>query len=318
MLLYSDVKTEIQSRLVDSDDLLTDAWFQRQVWDAYAFLVLYSGGYWLKEEGTFSTVASTQAYSLSSDVWIPTQMIDTTNRRVVDRCEYEEEAFLNPDRSASSQPSGYYRIANRGVSAQPTSASVLAVSSSSASDVTPLTVRVRGLVSGLEVTTTVTVTGVTPVSTTGYSFTRVYEINKSAAFTGTLTVTSNAAAVTNLTLPPEPLFADFQWIRFMPTMPAVYAMRYLYIRKPTNVTQSTDRFEVPSEMEEPLMLCFEAKARRHYQEFSKSEQCDAKNIALIRERSKAFNFKSGTYVKNIGSEAVDSDFLMDVYRWNLR
>ena len=317
MLLYSDVKTEVGGRVIDSDDLLTDAWFQRQITEVYAFIVAHSGGYWLKEEGTLTTVASTGAYSLASNCWIPLQMLDTTNRNIITPCDYQDEAFTDIDRSASGPPYNYYRIANCGVSAQPSAASVLSLASDNAADVTPLSIRVRGIVASQEVTASFTPTGTTAVSTTGYAWTHVYEINKSAAFTGTLTSTSNTATVTNLVLPPEPKFADFPWIRFVRVPAGAYAVRYPYIRKPTRVTQSTDRFEVPDELEEAVNLIFLMKAQEYYQEYKKAEATEAKAIAFIKDRMKSFKVKHGSFVKNQSADTDSFDFLTQVAIWNM-
>jgi len=316
MLLYSDIKTEIGGRVVDADDLLTNAWFQRQVWDAYTVVVAHSGGYWLREEGTLTTVASTGSYALAANCWIPVQMIDTTNQHIVDRCDQEDEAHVYINRSNTGLPYSYYRIANAGVSAQPTSASAIAIVSNSASDVTDYTVRVRGLVSGLEYTEVETLTGTVAVSTTA-QFTHIYEVNKNLPTNGTVTVTANAGVVTNVTLPLEVKFATFPWIRFVCVPADAYSIRYPYIRKPTNVVQDSDRFEVPEELEECLVMAFEAKARRHYQEFDKAQKMEAENIALIKERTKVFNHKHGSYVKNLSGETQSTDFLQEVYLWNL-
>lgn len=311
MLIFSDVKSEVQGRLVDADDLLDSTWFLRQVWDAYTFVITYSSGYWLKEETTFTTVASTASYALASTAWIVTQMIDTTNQRIVTRTDYEDEAHSYINRSNTGLPYAYYRIGNRGVSAQPTAASAIAIVSDSALDVTSYTVRVRGLVSGLEYTEVETLTGTTPVSTTA-TFTDIYEINKNLATNGTVTCTSNAAAVTNVTLPLEAKYARFQWIRFKTVPAGTYTMRYIYIRRPANVLQDSDAFEVPEELEECIVMALEAKARRHFQEFDKADAVDAKNIALIQERTKLFNPKD-LFVRNVSGDVASVDFMREVY-----
>lgn len=81
---------------------------------------------------------------------------------------------------------------------QPSSASALAIASSLAADTTQKLI-VEGLVDSLEDYEVITLTGTTPASTSkSFSYIKGMRLDKAA--TGTVTVTSNSAAVTNATL----------------------------------------------------------------------------------------------------------------------
>jgi hypothetical protein len=125
----------------------------------------------------------------------------------------------------SGIPHTYYRIEDT-IAKQPTAASALSISSDDVDD-TQQTVRIWGISGGQEVTESKLLTGTTAV-TSGYSYTRVDRVSKSAVTEGTVTLTANAGAVTVATLAPRELTARYLKIRLIrrPSSAIVYDLTY--------------------------------------------------------------------------------------------
>lgn len=309
MLLYSDVKTEVRGRCVDSDDLLTDAWFDRQVWDAYIFLTVKTGGFWLNDTDTFTTTTSEAEYALSSETWVIKRLVDTSNRRVLRRIIEEDEAYSDPDRSLTNQPTAYFGTYLRTVQYQPSSASQITIVSSSASDDSDYSVRLRGkLSSGIEVPETVTMDGTTPVVSTN-SFVS-FKISKAQVSNGYYTVTSNAGAVTNVVLAPEEIQRQYPWIRLASTPGGAYTIREDFLRRPMNVVADTDIFEVPELLEEALVNRYEEKAQRYYQSDSKADRIAVRNELLIKDRMNFAKEKRDQSIRWAGELRRNNDDFM--------
>ena len=283
MLLYSDIKTEVRGRCVDADDLLSDAWFNRQILGAQYDLIIKTGGYWLNDSDEFTTSESESEYGLASDILVIKRIVDTENRKVLDRVMEEDEAFTDPDRSLTNQPRAYFGTYLRTVQYQPSAASQVTIVSSSAADTASFAVRLRGkLASGIEVPETRTMNGTTAVVSTNSFVT--FSISKAQVSTGYYTVTSNVGVVTNTVLAPEDIRKQYQWIR-LPQMPGgEYDLRYDFLRNPLRVVADTDMFEVPDVLEDALVGFFEERARRYYQEDSKADGVLQRNMMLINER----------------------------------
>ncbi len=163
------------------------------------------GWSWLRQYGyTLTTAADTQTYALSPLVdtsKIITMYSTDTPRHLDNQTEAEFRRF---DPGAESTGDAYlYRLVGYSpVQNQPSAASVLSFVSTSDSD-TAVVVNIQGLNgSGVFVPETVTLNGTTPVSST-HSYTKVMSLSKSAGSVGTVTVTSNAAAVTNVAIAPK-------------------------------------------------------------------------------------------------------------------
>ena len=147
----------------------------------------------IQPDYNFDTVAGTQDYVLPDDFSKPMKVADSTNGSELAEWDWEHIVRRYPDSYATSGDPERYSILEDKVWEQPTSASVLACVSSSASD-TSVTLLVRGIAGGVEVNETVSLNGVTPVNTTN-SYTRVTAISKSVATVGYVTITSNSTAV---------------------------------------------------------------------------------------------------------------------------
>jgi len=309
MLLYSDIKTEVRGRCVDSDDLLTDAWFNRQVLGSQYDLIVRTGGYWLNDSDTFTTEDGEAEYGLASDILVIKRIVDTDNRCVLQRILEEDEAFTDPDRSLTNQPRAYFGTYLKTVQYQPSAASQITIVSSSASDTASFACRIRGkLASGIEIPETRTMNGTTEVTTTNSFVT--FSITKDLVSTGYYTVTSNAGVVTNAVLAPEELRRQHHWIRVSFDPGDAYDLRYDFLRNPLRVVGDTDMFEVPDVLEDCLVNVFEERARRYYQEDAKADGVLNRNMMLIKERMNFAKEKRDQSVQWAGDlKRYEGDFM---------
>jgi len=187
---------------------------------------------------SFNTVDGTQDYAMPEDFNKEIGCHDVTNDLQLARFDLEELYRLYGNDLTTEGSIERYVIYEDTVMAHPTSASVLALSSSSASD-TAITVLVRGIASGSETYETVTLTGVTPVNTAN-SYTRIKNISKSAESVGIVTVTSNSAAVTNAVISKEVLKTRFRMCKLHYVPSAVATINMPYIIKPLMLSQNFD------------------------------------------------------------------------------
>lgn len=192
----------------------------------------------IRNDYTFDTVAGTQEYALPDDFGKELHVRDTTNGFEIEGVDLQRLLTDYPDDFSDSGAAARYYISEDTVRTQPTSASVIAVVSSSASDTTQ-TVLIRGIVSGVETTESVTLTGTTPVNSVN-SYTRVKAVSKSAKTTGYVTLTSNSAAVTIAVLAPKILTSYCTKIGFHYVPSSVVTMAVPYHIKPLPMTEDYD------------------------------------------------------------------------------
>jgi len=166
----------------------------------------------IRRDYTISTVASTQEYLLPDDFSKAVNVRDTTNGNDLSETDYGKICQDFPNEVTTNGTIARYYITEDACMAQPTSASVIAVKSSSASDITQ-TITIRGIVGGYETYEAVTLTGTTSANSTN-SYTRIKGISKSAVTVGNITLTSNSAAVTIAVLPPKITTAYYKKIGF--------------------------------------------------------------------------------------------------------
>uniref|UniRef100_A0A6H1ZAS1 Uncharacterized protein n=1 Tax=viral metagenome TaxID=1070528 RepID=A0A6H1ZAS1_9ZZZZ len=214
----------------------------------------------LKTDATLTLVADTYFYyldhrylyglnfteNLSTDSSDRGVMLDVRSKQWFDR------NYPNPDTSDTGKPEMIVPMYKVWVSAQPTAASVLAVVSSTADTET---VRVRGLVSGVEVVESVTLTGTTAANTSNtYDANGVISITKKTT-TGTITVTSNSAAVTNISLLPTEKGKTHWKVRVHKVPDAAYSIPYTFFRTPWDFSGSeSDRIPFDETFDDAFIL----------------------------------------------------------------
>jgi hypothetical protein len=195
----------------------------------------------LQEDASFDTVADTYFYYLDSRVLYPTSFIDEDNEtrlKVYTRDKFNRD-YPVPDTTDTGEPRIIVPIKKIWADAQPTAASTLSITSSSASDVTSYYVGVRGISGGKEKTERLTLTGATPVISSN-SYTEVISITKDATV-GTITATSNSAAVTVVTLLPNETEKQHWKVRLAEKVPdAAYTINYTFYQSPWNFSNDED------------------------------------------------------------------------------
>jgi len=217
------------------------------------------------------TTTSVQEYVLPDDFGKEISVRDTTNGLELGRTDIQRLITDYPDSFDDSGSAARYYIREDNVQDQPTSASVLAIVSSSASDTTQ-TILIRGVSSGVETSESVTLTGLTSVNTTN-SYTRVKAISKSAVTVGKITVTSNSGAVTEAILPPKVTESRYKLIGFhyIPSTAIVVAIPYII--KPLPLIENNDYPVI--DIADLIEMGAEADAWRYKRQNGKSQQMEA-------------------------------------------
>ena len=192
----------------------------------------------IKPDYSFATVSGTQNYALPDDFGKEIACTDVTNKLGLAKNDLEELYRLYPEALTAAGSAERYAIYTDVVKAQPTSASVLAIVSSSASD-TAITVHIKGIANSVEVYESVTLTGTSAVNSAN-SYTSIKSISKSAASVGYVTITSNSAAVTNALIPRETLETRYKLIRLHYVPSSVATISLPYIIKPMPLSQTYD------------------------------------------------------------------------------
>jgi hypothetical protein len=140
----------------------------------------------------------------------------------------------------------HFRFAGRGqVQAQPSSASVITISSSSVSDVgSTKKITIYG-----ESTDGMTSEDINPNGTSDVAgltqFTKILGVTKASAWSGTMTMTSNAGAVTNLKLLPTEFGRNYQNIHLLYLPSTTDVIEYDFYRKPRKLSADNDVPDTP-------------------------------------------------------------------------
>jgi len=143
----------------------------------------------------------------------------------------------------NGQPTMYVPLRKCWVAAQPTSASVINIKSSSAADTSKVVV--KGWASGSFVVEEVTLSGETTTgANTANSYTEVLSISK-AATTGTITATSNSAGVTVVSLLPWQTEKEYIKVRIHPIPNDTYSIIYTFYPKVYDLQYDNELIPLP-------------------------------------------------------------------------
>lgn len=139
------------------------------------------------------------------------------------------------------------------VANQPAASSTVSIVSTSASDNTAAkAIVICGITaSGVE-EESMTPSGLTPVESSR-SFTKILSVTKSAAWAGTLTVTSDAGAVTNLVLLPTEYGRSYQQLFLLGAPTAGDVIEYRFYRIPKQLVNDNDVTNIPPGHEQLLV-----------------------------------------------------------------
>jgi len=213
-----------------------------------------------REGFTLTTVDGTYLYRLDARVLrsINFRETDTPARlEHMSRAKFES-SYPYPATTEEGVPSIYVPLRKVRVTRQPTAVSVIACSSTSASDATTYFLIVKGYnASGQLITEKVTLTGVTPVNTAA-SFTSLLSISKDTTV-GTITCTSNSAAVTNIILLPGETQKE-QWeVRLHKIPDDAYTIPYTAQVIPWTLSYDEDAIPIPDEYTENFLASVTAE-----------------------------------------------------------
>ena len=248
-----------------------------------------------KETATLTTANATRAYRFQASINKILSVTDQTNNLNLVQIQEKELERFDPDLDDAGTPNYYTLFGIDYVNNQPTAASFVTVSSSSAADTTQ-TVRILGTSSGVEATEQLTLSGVAAV-VGATSFTALTRISKSATTTGRVTATSNAAAVTNVIIPPRRLFVEYQPIRLWPVPAGTYTILVRYIRNPIPMRNTDDIPDLPELYHGLLINAVMIYAHDHVYEFDRANQM--RNIV-----AKQFNDMKASMTSQRGESLV--------------
>jgi hypothetical protein len=205
------------------------------------------GWFWLRKRGfTLDTVADTQYYALSPlvDISKVITFYDVNTPKHIRNMTEQEFRRYEPGPDSTGTPYLYRVVDFWPVQNQPSSSSVLTMVSSDATD-TAVDVNVVGLDgSGVRTSEAVTLNGTSSVTTVA-SYTRVLSLSKDAVSVGQVTITSNAAAVTNVVIPAKDRSISHPVIALFSIPDSVATLNYDFYMQLQDLTVGDDISMIP-------------------------------------------------------------------------
>lgn len=308
MLTFYDLKEWAKKKGVDVSSINTNEKLQLQAKLLVQDMVIRTGGFWLYDEYTFSSVASTGTYAFPSRYWKSLILFDTTNENEIDHIASTDEKY-NIDRS-NATPWGYSLCYRRQVQAQPSTASKVNIISTNTNDTSANghTFVVRGLDSNsLEIGESLNMNGTTTVQSSN-TYAEIWTASKGGTRITTGRYTSNgqytlsAGATTLVILSIYEDSREHQWVRLHNTPDAVINYRLHFVRKPKNVTRDYDNLDIPESFENAALLGFEWYVKSYL-----LDRRDDKTLAMyVDELQRVSEFEAKHYDERIVHGAIDS------------
>lgn len=239
VLAYLDESGTTGTSLTLTKNFLNQAHQMRLAMEPWPFLVWDSA-----EVLTCST--STRFYALHQEFWRPLYFFNRTTKsyliEVPARQLADTQARWNDE---VGHPSNFRMASRSPVAAQPSASSVLTIVSTSASDNTSAyAITVKGVTANGVTTETITPNGTTPAPSTN-AFTKILSVTKTLAWNGSMTMTSNSAAVTNLYLFPTEYGRSYQQLELLVTPSAADVIEYRFFRMPLTLVNDYDIPDIP-------------------------------------------------------------------------
>ena len=257
-MTFGDLRTEVLAWLDESAAGATSATYLnvtaalqqahtiRLTEDQWKFML------WPRVE-TLTTVASKTLYSLHQEFLRPYWVRNTTQDVWMVEVPSRNMEPLGLSFEQDSDTLQFALWGRSQVTAQPSSASVVTIVSSSASDTTAAkAITIYGDTASGITTESLTPSGTTPVAGTT-SFTQILGVTKAAEWVGTMTMTSNSAAVTNLTLFPTEYGRSYQQLALLSAPTAGETISYRFYRKPRILSAANDLTDIPPPFERILV-----------------------------------------------------------------
>lgn len=285
--IFSDMQTNVGNNIQDTSSA-TQTIIKRLINDAYFDVLRRYNWNFYNHDYSITTTAGTQDYALPRDFGKELYVLDDTNNLPLDYISQQRLNEYYPSTWNSTGTVGRYLILNKRVIAQPSSASVITVVSDAAGDTTQ-SIFVRGIVSGVEQTEAVVLTGTSSAATTK-SFTRVISLSKSASTTGKVTVTSNSGAVTLASIAPEELDYQVKCIRFHEVPSGSIVVNVPYKIDPLPLNNDNDTPLIPADIVEQGATAHAWRYKRQMAKAQEWERLFEKNIiSLIWDQENQLN-----------------------------
>lgn len=192
-----------------------------------------------------SIISGTRDYSLRYDlssiikIWDTTSGQEITERTIQDHVRFRAPVLEVAGNIATGIPENYIKIGSKSVSALLSTSDKIQVLSTSASDISPKVIQVSGEVSGMPITESLTLTGVTTVDSTN-TFDSGAELTISAGTSdGSLSDLSGVVTVREKTTSSNTLAKlssgerapSYQWIRLSATPASNYTYQVWYKKR---------------------------------------------------------------------------------------
>jgi hypothetical protein len=195
---------------------------------------------------TFSYVAGQKEYSLHQEFLRPSYFRNKTQSGVWLVEVPEREVTQTGANRNLDQDGKYFQFGARSqVAAQPSASSVMSIVSSSTGDIgSTKKVTIYGETVDGMASEDINPNGLTVVPGL-IAFTRILGVSKASAWSGTLTMTSNAGAVTNLKLFGTEFGRNYQTIQLLFSPTTADVIEYDFYRKPRKLTNDNDQPDIP-------------------------------------------------------------------------
>ena len=204
---------------------------------------------------TITTIPGVRVYPLHEEYFLPEYFFNCTTRQYLEEIPERQlaESGARPREDATG-PSRFRMAGYSHVRYQPVVASPIFIASSVAADTTTdKAITIRGETeSGMIASETVTPTGVTGAPTLTV-FRKILGVSKGAPWKGTMSVTSNGGAVTNLVLGPNEFGRRFPQIELLAAPPGSDIIEYRFWRQPSALVNLGDIPDIPPPFAEILV-----------------------------------------------------------------
>lgn len=238
---FKEIQRRVQQRVQNDSTATTDTYNnflpKCKVWinEAYERILRAKPWHELIRKTTLTIVASTKQYSLNRDVKDIITVFDETNSNPIAETSVEEyirtraSTFDQAGNVLTGDPTEFFQIGtylceNKIYS---TAAEGVSVSSSSSSDISPLRLLIRGIVSGVEVEEEVTLQGSTSVNSsntydagTFISLSIGTNDGSIPSIQGVITVVGRTSAIVYTKIAPRTICTEYKWIEVSPTPPS--------------------------------------------------------------------------------------------------
>lgn len=238
MLFYLDEATDTGTTRTNVNNALNQAHIQRLTDYKWKFML------W-DTPITFPIVPGQRSYSLHQEFGRPFYFRNITTRRLMRETPSRNIDSQNVDWENDGENERFALWGLQHVQNQPSSPSVITIVSSSALDVgSTKAITVRGDTSDGVTTEQINPNGTTPVVGL-VQFTKILRVTKAASWAGTMTMTSNSGAVTNLKLFPTELGRHYLQFYLLFNPASADTIQYRFYRRPSPLVNDNDIPDVP-------------------------------------------------------------------------